>query len=435
MVRLKTYRVSVLLIVCLQFFHAYSQNKNLDSLNNELSRAKQDTDKVKILLELTVKVLNSNSEKAMQYVDKALDLSRRSGYIKGEARALQRKAIIYNTYLQKYDLAFENVMKSKSLAEQIGDKYTLARCYDLLGYIYNMKEEFQKAEEAYLLAEKNFIEMKDEQSLPGLYSRLINLTSGLNKFDRAIEYSERALKAMKSTGKTSGIAAMYTQISYVYMKKGDSTNAINASKEAIAISRAKFDTTNLILALTSIAAVLNAHNNYKQGVQYADTALLLSKLHKDMSLQIACTLLKVECYYGLKNFEQAFINLQSYIDLDAAFKKQGNIAKVAELEMKFKQEKLDALAEEEKAKQRIITYAVSVILVLVLILMFFIYRGYQQKKQANHLITEQKRLVEEKQKEILDSIRYAKRIQTALITNEKAMSNNLDRLMDKKNDV
>jgi hypothetical protein len=37
----------------------------------------------------------------------------------------------------------------------------------------------------------------------------------------------------------------------------------------------------------------------------------------------------------------------------------------------------------------------------------------------------------EKNKEVMDSIRYAKRIQTALITSEKYIANSLKRLMKK----
>ncbi|MBC7863067.1 MAG: hypothetical protein IAF38_08830 [Bacteroidia bacterium] len=40
-------------------------------------------------------------------------------------------------------------------------------------------------------------------------------------------------------------------------------------------------------------------------------------------------------------------------------------------------------------------------------------------EKAKTLIEEQKKIVDEKQKEVLDSIHYAKRIQTALITSEK----------------
>ncbi|MDO8999708.1 MAG: hypothetical protein Q7W45_08085, partial [Bacteroidota bacterium] len=65
---------------------------------------------------------------------------------------------------------------------------------------------------------------------------------------------------------------------------------------------------------------------------------------------------------------------------------------------------------------------------LVLILALFILRGYKQKQKANAIIITQKRLVDEKQKEILDSIRYAKRIQTALLPNEKYIDKSLQKL-------
>ena len=67
---------------------------------------------------------------------------------------------------------------------------------------------------------------------------------------------------------------------------------------------------------------------------------------------------------------------------------------------------------------------------------FFIFRSYQQKKKANELITKQrdevelqKQLIEEKQKEILDSIHYAKRIQLSLLPTEKY----IDKIFKKNN--
>jgi hypothetical protein len=56
------------------------------------------------------------------------------------------------------------------------------------------------------------------------------------------------------------------------------------------------------------------------------------------------------------------------------------------------------------------------------------FRAFRQKKKANAVILQQKLLVEEKQKEILDSIRYAKRIQTVLMPNEKYIVKKLESL-------
>ena len=79
-------------------------------------------------------------------------------------------------------------------------------------------------------------------------------------------------------------------------------------------------------------------------------------------------------------------------------------------------------------QQRIITYSISIGGILVLILLLFAFISYKKIQKANYIIKKQKHFVEEKQKEIIDSITYAKRIQTALITSEKYIDKNLNRL-------
>ena len=80
--------------------------------------------------------------------------------------------------------------------------------------------------------------------------------------------------------------------------------------------------------------------------------------------------------------------------------------------------------------------------VFVLLLALLSLRGFRNKQRVNVIISKQKEdvelakkiiegqklEVELKQKEILDSIYYAKRIQTALITNENYIGKCLNRL-------
>ena len=67
----------------------------------------------------------------------------------------------------------------------------------------------------------------------------------------------------------------------------------------------------------------------------------------------------------------------------------------------------------------------------MILLSGFIFRSYRQKKKANEIIAQQKILVEEKQKEVLASIEYAKRIQQSLLPTEKYIEKNLERLKKK----
>ena len=93
-----------------------------------------------------------------------------------------------------------------------------------------------------------------------------------------------------------------------------------------------------------------------------------------------------------------------------------------ELQAKAEQDKKDVITAEEKQRQKVVLILVSCFLVLVIVLALFILRGYRQKQKANTIITQQKaeadkqkELVEEKNKEITDSINYAKRIQRAML--------------------
>lgn len=74
-------------------------------------------------------------------------------------------------------------------------------------------------------------------------------------------------------------------------------------------------------------------------------------------------------------------------------------------------------------------------LLLVLILAIVVYRGSKQKQKANNqllakneIIEAQKHIVEEKQKEIIDSINYAKRIQQSQLPTEKYITKSINRL-------
>jgi serine phosphatase RsbU (regulator of sigma subunit) len=90
------------------------------------------------------------------------------------------------------------------------------------------------------------------------------------------------------------------------------------------------------------------------------------------------------------------------------------------------------LRETEIGKQRTVIFLIAGLTFGVLILLLLALRVNNQRRKANRLLSEQKReieqqkqLVEAKQKEILDSINYAKRIQTALMANDNLMKNHL----------
>jgi hypothetical protein len=96
--------------------------------------------------------------------------------------------------------------------------------------------------------------------------------------------------------------------------------------------------------------------------------------------------------------------------------------------MRSEQEKKNALAEVERKRQEFFLYLVIAIAVAVAIVALVVIRSLQTTRKQKRIIEQQKQLVEEKQKEILDSIHYAKRIQRSLLPSERSIEKNLRKL-------
>jgi hypothetical protein len=85
-----------------------------------------------------------------------------------------------------------------------------------------------------------------------------------------------------------------------------------------------------------------------------------------------------------------------------------------------------ALATERKKRQELFSYIAVLGLLLVGGFAIVLYGRLKLAREQKKIIQRQKHIVDEKQKEILDSIYYARRIQKALLTSERYIEKNLN---------
>ncbi|MGZ4060729.1 MAG: SpoIIE family protein phosphatase, partial [Bacteroidia bacterium] len=115
-----------------------------------------------------------------------------------------------------------------------------------------------------------------------------------------------------------------------------------------------------------------------------------------------------------------------YISMRDSIKSEESQREVMKKEMEYNYEKQKALDEkeqekqlavsaEQEKKQKVISYSVGIGLFLVLIFAIFVVNRLRLTSKQKQIIEHQKDLVEEKQKEILDSMNYAKRLQEAIL--------------------
>jgi len=116
-------------------------------------------------------------------------------------------------------------------------------------------------------------------------------------------------------------------------------------------------------------------------------------------------------YYKLSiSFRDSLRNEQQLKEINQ--KEMNNELFKKEVLLKAENEKQKLEHNEKQKRNRILIFSTLFVLLLIVVFAISIYNRYKLSQR-------QKKLIEEKQKEILDSIRYAKRIQQTMLPSEK----------------
>ena len=125
--------------------HLPSQNNKIDSLLNVLKTAKEDTNKVNTLNELTNKLWRQGKfNEALNTALQEKNLSVKLDFRKGIGMAYLHLGII-NLNLGNYSLALDNNSEALKIIKALGDKKGLVSALMNRGNIYTNLGEFKKA--------------------------------------------------------------------------------------------------------------------------------------------------------------------------------------------------------------------------------------------------------------------------------------------------
>ena len=123
----------------------------------------------------------------------------------------------------------------------------------------------------------------------------------------------------------------------------------------------------------------------------------------------------------------------TYNDVNDSIVNEKNVRELTKMELTYEYDKKEAVIKEQQEKERVVSeeknrrqqiviWSVAFGLLLVIIFAAFVFRSLKTARV-------QKIIIEEKQKEIVDSINYARRIQFSLMASEKYIANSLKRLI------
>ncbi|MGZ3884740.1 MAG: tetratricopeptide repeat protein [Bacteroidia bacterium] len=466
---------------------AAAQDRTMDSLRAGM-KAAEDTTRIKMTNELAWRfVMAGMGDSAFRYASLALQLAKKAGFEKGEGRAYNTMGVVENDKgnfsealrlhllsldirkklgnepdiastsnnigndyvgLGNYTEALRYHLNTLKIREKYKDYKNISGTYVNLGDTYDKMGNLEAALKSHnaSLAALAKLEHSDGKEFNGhraaIYNNLGSTYLKLKNPREALKYHTMSRKLRMEENDQNGIASSCLNIATVYCFEKNFSLALSNFNIALNIFRTIGDANAEAIALLNIGEAYAAMNKYKEAKSDFLMALAIARSHSQMLTMREAYISLSQLSFHAGDHKSALQYYKSFIAVRDSISNEENTKTTVRLEMNYEfekkeaasrleQEKKEAVTAAESKKQKTIIYSICGILALVLAFAVFAYRSYLQKKKTNEAITRQKEIIEEKQKEILDSIRYAQKIQKALITSEKYISKNLDRLTKK----
>lgn len=415
----------LLLLVLIAGSHSFSQStREIDSLNN-----------------LSWNTIYSDKLRSVSYQERAYNQSINLNYKKGEAEALLNKGVllfsngdypnalnalhqslqISNEYpetdskkavtlnqiariyieLEDYAKAQDYLDQSIIISRQSADSSQLAGNFINYGIIMANQFLYDSTFAYYQEALTIYQNLHDTVGMITAYNNLGNYMAMNFRFKEERDYYQQAFNLSGSNDGLRG-EVLYN-ISESYYAEGDLKNALESAKQAFELSK----NVNSVNGLKITSGLMS--RIYEETGQH-DLALKYYKKYKDYSDNL---------------FNELTLKKITETEMRSFFKDQMRTDSLEKAKVDFEKK---VAYESEIGKQKTWALAGSFGFVLMLALAVVLFRSNRAKQSTNLVITQQKQevvrqmeLVEEKNREIVDSITYARRLQEAILPSSKVI--------------
>jgi len=431
---LKTRFAIFLFFILVSCRYCFAEAKiNKDSLINIALNSGSDSLKSNAFLRLAQEECLSNPKQALVHINKSLALWSKFGHEFPYLRYINKTTTFRLLGQVDSSIYYCNLILNTGLKEK--NNYWIAGAYGEFGLISITQNNFLKAVE-YFNKEITIIK-KYKLDLPvsAIYNNVGIAYGNKGDWDMASEYFNRATKDDIVYKRTRNLGNDYNNIGIVFMVK----NKLDSARKYFNLSKKFRLETNDILglggSLNNLALLEKNFKNYKAALSFADSALKLATGNGFKKLQVEVYDTYEQLYSQMGDYKTAYDYLNKKTQLNSLFEKEAYTTKVQQLEsnIQLEQKQTQLLekdlqltkSEQQKQKQLGIIALGTVLVGALLLFLFNFFRNNKILKERNTIISEQKHLIEEKHKDITDSINYAQKIQSALILSESQLQRNV----------
>lgn len=348
---------------------------------------------------------------------------------KGEAAALNNIGIIYYKKGDYYR-CLDYYHRSLTLKDSLQDKSGVASSYSNIGMIYEQEGNLVKALECYRKSLHLRDSMNDTRGLADSYIKLGGYHMAKQRYDSSLYYVRKGIKYAYLAGDVRSAITGTTNLGNIFEKTGLPDSALFYFNKTLEMHREFQNDEGISNVQAEIGWFFLEQRDFRSARLYCDSAYALSSLNGYAQIQWESCYCLAQAYEELNQPEQALHYLKLSMELSDSLSsaEKSKMLHNKGLQYEFEKELLadslriqkekelsDAEHQQDLQKQSLYTIAGVAGFVVMLVIAFVLYRGYRLKRTTNIELEKKNLLIEEKQKSILDSITYAKRLQEAIL--------------------
>lgn len=446
---------------------AHAGNKT-DSLENILGGKIPDSTRIDVCNQLSYEFKYSDPGKAEEYALQAVELSEKNGTGQEKARSQHTAGTIY--YIQaKYPEALNHYLAALRYREETHDSVNMAKAYNNIALVYYAMGDHLQSLQYHFRSIAIKQKRNDLNGLAFSYGNVGNIYYDMGSdaarkdkiaeadslFMIAKKYQENAREIQEKlvtenpgTEKYEiGLAGTYNNLGNIALELGVLNNnseimfgeALAYHKRALVIQEEYNDLVGKSHSHINIAGVYERQRQYDKSILEYSIALQVA-LELDLPEEEKVVYEGLSQVYEKKgDFKKSLEYYKLYTAIKDTIFNELKAEQIAEMQEKYNAEKSEkeivvlskdkeiaqAELEKEKVLKRSFTWGfagATVIGLLTIAFLFILWNRYRLKTRITAQLEEQNALIGMKNKEITDSIRYAKRIQVSILPPDSHVS-------------
>ncbi len=256
---------------------AFGQQNPYDSLEQKLSVAKADTQKLEIIKQLVDVAFVNDMEKALQYAQQGVKLAEKIGDKIRQPEFYEMEGRMHANLLQ-LDSATRFFDKAMTGYEAVDNKWGQATTEFKIAWVYKKKGELDKAMAADIKASRLMEALDDKKGMAAAYERVSEDLNRQGRQNEAMNYAQKAIDICEKNNLDNEIVYALTSAGSTAIEGGDNKQAFDYFNRALQLAQAqKFGEIPMCDFLNNRGNALKRLGRYPEAIKDYKNALASAK--------------------------------------------------------------------------------------------------------------------------------------------------------------